>query len=158
MIEYLNCCMLFLICAAEVNVLCEGSSRFSYKYNSYIYYCKINWLWVWSPLKEIKYLFYLYIFISSLWCRGKERRWFPPLNTKCLLNLAESGERSVLILNFLCLSFFYFKSDNSTDMWSRIHIRIIVLNFNFLNFLYINYKRKTNKLCLSIFLKCLFYK
>ena len=37
MIEYLNCCMLFLICAAEVNVLCEGSPRFSYKYDSYIY-------------------------------------------------------------------------------------------------------------------------
>ena len=38
----------------------------------------------------------IYIFISSLWCRGKARRWVLPLNTQCLQNTAVNGELSVL--------------------------------------------------------------
>ena len=49
-----------------------------------------------------KWNIYLY-FHFSLWCRGKARRWVPPLNTQCLQNLAESGERSVFTLGSLCL-------------------------------------------------------
>ena len=66
--------------------------------------CKIDSLWVRSPLEEMKYLF-IYIFISSLWRRGKARRWIPPLNTQCLQNSAESGERSVSTLGSLCLPY-----------------------------------------------------
>ena len=36
--------------------------------------CVRNWLWVRSPLEEMKYLYNLYSFISSLWCRSKARR------------------------------------------------------------------------------------
>ena len=43
------------------------------------------------------------IFISLLWCRGKERRLVPPLNTQCFQNSAEWGEWSVLTLGSLCL-------------------------------------------------------
>ena len=45
----------------------------------------------------------IYIFISSLWCRGKARRWVPPVSTQYPQNTAESGERSVLTLGSLCL-------------------------------------------------------
>ena len=57
------------------------------------------------PTQEDEIFIYIYIFISFLWCRakGKARRWVPPLNTKCLQKLAESGERSILILGSLCL-------------------------------------------------------
>ena len=68
--------------------------------------CKIDWLWVRSPLEEIKYLLtlhILHIFISSLWCRGKVRRWVPPLKAQYLQNSAERVERSVLTLGSLCL-------------------------------------------------------
>ena len=63
--------------------------------------CKINWLWVGSPLEEIKYLF-KFSFLCYL-CRGNARRWVSPLDTQCLQNLAESGERGVLTLGSLCL-------------------------------------------------------
>ena len=58
-------------------------------------------MWIRSPLEEI--FTYIYIFISSLWCRGKERRWVPLLNRQCLQISAESGERSVLTLSSLHL-------------------------------------------------------
>ena len=48
------------------------------------------------------YLKFIFPF-SSLWCRGKSRRWVLPLNKRCLQNSAESGERSVLTLDSLCL-------------------------------------------------------
>ena len=51
----------------------------------------VNQLVVSSIPERIEYLFKIYIFISSLWCRGKFE------------NSAESGERSVLTLDFLCL-------------------------------------------------------
>ena len=54
--------------------------------------CKIDWLWKWN----------IYIFVSSLWCQDKARRWVPLLNTQGLQNSAESDERSVLTLGFLC--------------------------------------------------------
>ena len=38
-------------------------------------------MWVRSPLEETIFI-YIYIFISSLWCGGKSRRWDPPLNTQ----------------------------------------------------------------------------
>ena len=46
-----------------------------------MYDCKSDWLWVRSPLEEMKYLL---TFIFSLWCRGKAQRWVPPLKTQCL--------------------------------------------------------------------------
>ena len=52
--------------------------------------------------EEMKYLL-KFIFFSSLWCRGKARRWDLSLNTQCIQNPAESGERSVLILDSICL-------------------------------------------------------
>ena len=56
---------------------------------------KRDWLWIQSLLEKIKYS-YKCIF-SSLWCRGKEWRWIPPLNTQCQQNSAKSGERYVLL-------------------------------------------------------------
>ena len=50
---------------------------------------KSDWLWVRSPLEEMKYL--------------KARRCVPLLNTQCIQNLAETGERIVLTLGSLCL-------------------------------------------------------
>ena len=44
-----------------------------------------------------------YIFISTLWCRDKARRWVPPINIQCLQNSAENWEWSVLTLDTLCL-------------------------------------------------------
>ena len=72
-----------------------------------------TWLIVGSiPLEDMKYLFkciftlltLLYISFFSLWCPGKARRWVTPLNTQSLQNSAESGERSLLTLGSLCLS------------------------------------------------------
>ena len=48
-------------------------------------------MWVRFPLEEMKYLL-KFIFPFLL---GQARRWFLPLNTQCLQNSAESGERSV---------------------------------------------------------------
>ena len=56
-----------------------------------------------NPTRGDKIFTYIYIFISSLWCQGKVRRWFPPFNTQCLQNSAKIGERSVLTLGALCL-------------------------------------------------------
>ena len=55
------------------------------------------------PTRGSEIFMYIYIFISSLWCRGKARPCVPPLSTQCLQNLAESGERSVLTLDSLSL-------------------------------------------------------
>ena len=66
--------------------------------------CKLDCLVVGSISTRGNEIFiYIYIFISSFWCRGKARCWVPPLNTQCFQNSAESGERSVLILGSLCL-------------------------------------------------------
>ena len=60
--------------------------------------CKIDWLWVRSPLEEMKYLpKFIFPFLRS-GIETKARRWVPPLNTQCLQNPAESGERSVITL------------------------------------------------------------
>ena len=50
------------------------------------------------PTRGNEIFIYIYICVSSLWYRGKARRWVPPLNTQCIQNLIESGERSVLTL------------------------------------------------------------
>ena len=55
----------------------------------------LSWSSVRHPLEEMKYLL--------TWCRRQARRWVLPLNTPCLQNSAESGERSVLTLGSLCL-------------------------------------------------------
>ena len=55
------------------------------------------------PARGDEIFTYIYISISTLWCRGKERRWVPPLNTQCLHNSTENGERSILTLGSLCL-------------------------------------------------------
>ena len=54
------------------------------------------------PTREREIFIYIYISISSLWCRGKARRWVPPFDTQCLQNSAEYGERSVLTLGLPC--------------------------------------------------------
>ena len=87
------------------------------------------------------------ISISSHWCGGKERRWVPPLNTRCLRNSAESGERSVWTLGSLCLSccvreawswfiqfnFYKWYKNNVISDFKRLNIlkySIIYLNIN----------------------------
>ena len=65
--------------------------------------CKRDWLWVRSPLGKIKIIISINIYRSnSLWCRGITRRWVPPLDAQCLRNSAESWERIVLTLCYLC--------------------------------------------------------
>ena len=55
------------------------------------------WLWVRSPLEEMKYLLkFIFPFLRS----GVARRWVLPLNTQ---NSAESRERSALTLGSLYL-------------------------------------------------------
>ena len=56
-----------------------------------------------DPHSKNEIFIYIYIIISSLWCRGKARRWVPPLNTQHLQNLAKSGQRKVLTLGSFCL-------------------------------------------------------
>ena len=55
------------------------------------------------PTQGDKIFTYTYIFISSLWCLGKVRRWVLPLNMQSLQNSAENGKRCVLTLSSLCL-------------------------------------------------------
>ena len=58
--------------------------------------CKTDWLW--ALVKEMKYLLkFIFPFLRSA------RRWVLPLNAQCLQNWAESGERSVLTIDSLCL-------------------------------------------------------
>ena len=53
--------------------------------------------------RKMKYLFtFIFSFLRS-GVRGKARRWVQPLNTQCLQNSAERGERSALTLSSLCL-------------------------------------------------------
>ena len=63
--------------------------------------CKTDWLWVRSPLEEMKYLLkFIFPFLRS----GVEaKRGVPPLNPQYLQNSAESGKWSVLTLGSLCL-------------------------------------------------------
>ena len=64
--------------------------------------CALRKVWL-HFVREMKYLYKIYISITSLWLRGKVRRRVSPLNTKCLQNFAESRERSVLTPGSLCL-------------------------------------------------------
>ena len=57
------------------------------------------------PTRGNEIFIYIYIFISSLWCGDKARRWVPPINMQCLQNSAKSRKRTVLILASLCLPF-----------------------------------------------------
>ena len=59
------------------------------KYLLFIYMLYIFLLW--ADCLWVRSLTYIYIFISSLWCGGKARRWVLPLKTQCLQNSAESG-------------------------------------------------------------------
>ena len=54
------------------------------------------------PLEEMKYLL-KFIFLFFALVSRKARRWVLPLNTQCLQNSAESGERRVLTLGSLGL-------------------------------------------------------
>ena len=57
-----------------------------------------------SSGRGMKYMYIsIYISISSLWCQSKARRGVLPLNTQCLQNSAETGERNVLTLGSFCL-------------------------------------------------------
>ena len=67
-------------------------------------------VWLWSrlvvgsmPTRRNEIFTYIYISMSSLWCRGQAQRWVLPLNTQSLQSSAESEERSVLTLGSLCL-------------------------------------------------------
>ena len=65
--------------------------------------CNHDWLWVRSPLEEIKYLFkFIFSYLRS-GVEAKVRRRVPLINMQYLQNSAENGERSVLELNSLCL-------------------------------------------------------
>ena len=65
--------------------------------------CKIDWLWVRSPLEKMKYLLKFIFLLFRSGVEDNARRWVLPLNTQCLQNSAESRERSVLTLSSLCL-------------------------------------------------------
>ena len=67
------------------------------------YDCKIDWLWIRSPLEKMKYLFTFIFLFLRFGVEVKVRRWVPPLNTQYLQNSAESEEHSVLILGSLYL-------------------------------------------------------
>ena len=93
---------------------------------------KTDWLWVRFPLEEMKYLLkFIFPFLRS---GAEARRWVLPLNTQCLQNSAESGERSVLTLGSLCLPccmrdtagswfFLVFLTVASTDSDKRCYYR-----------------------------------
>ena len=63
--------------------------------------CKTDWLWVRSPLEEMKYLLkFIFPFLRS----GIEAKvWVLSLNTQCLQNSAESGKTECLTLGSFCL-------------------------------------------------------
>ena len=64
--------------------------------------CKTDWLWVRSPLEEMKYLLkFIFPFLRS----GVEDKRVLPLNTQCIQNSAESGERSVNTRFPLCAGY-----------------------------------------------------
>ena len=60
-------------------------------------------LWVRLSLGGINDYLLVFSILSSV-SKAKARRWVPPLNTQCLENSSESGERTVLTLGSLCLS------------------------------------------------------
>ena len=61
---------------------------------------KPDWLWVRSPLEEMKYL--LKFILPFLRSGVEVKRGVLPLKMQCLQNSAESGERSILTLGSLC--------------------------------------------------------
>ena len=67
--------------------------------NIYLY-CKLTGC-RFDPHSKKRNIYLNLYFISSLWCRGKERCGVSPLNTQCLQNSAEMGERRVLALGSL---------------------------------------------------------
>ena len=78
------------------------------------------WLWTWHALvgsiftrgNEINN-----IFISSLWCRDKARRWATAVITQYLRNSAVNGQRRVLTLGSLWLpSCLRYTADNKIKM------------------------------------------
>ena len=54
---------------------------------------KCDWLWVRFPLAEIKYLFKLMFSFLRSGLEAKAQLWVLPLNTQCLQNSAESGNK-----------------------------------------------------------------
>ena len=106
-------------------------------------------LWVRPLLEEMK-IYLKFYFISSLWCRGKERLWVLPLNTQCLLSSAESGEQSVLILGSLCLHCCGEQREAALFLfiyqYVDIHI-VIVVKFIFSLYLFKCYLEHTKIIC-----------
>ena len=71
-----------------------------------LYEYLLLWMFVGTiPTRGDKIFTYIYISISSLWCRGQARRWVLLHNSQCFQNSAESGKRNVLtLLGSLCLA------------------------------------------------------
>ena len=68
------------------------------------------------------YFTLIFLFLRS-GVEGKARRWVLPLNTQCLQNSAESGERSVLTRGSLCLS--YYVRDTAWSWKKNWNIRFL---------------------------------
>ena len=66
--------------------------------------CKTDWLWVRSPLEEIKYLLkFIFPVLRSGVEVKRDVEFCHFIITQCLQNSTENGERSVLTLGSLCL-------------------------------------------------------
>ena len=63
--------------------------------------CKINWLWVQTPLKEMKYLFTFIFSFHHSGVKAKRGVEFRHLTRNASQNLAESGERGLSSSFFL---------------------------------------------------------
>ena len=55
-----------------------------------------SWSQLWPVVARGNEIFN--IFVSSLWCRGKARRWAPPLNMQCFQNSCASRTANALEL------------------------------------------------------------
>ena len=87
----------------------------------------------------------IYIFISSLWCRGKARRCVPLLNTQCLQNsevgngvsslCLPCGVRNKAFLYFLLLYFVskYLSSDEKCYFTNILEVTFRYLQLNIQN-------------------------
>ena len=65
------------------------------------------------------------VFFSSLWYLEKVRHWSSPLNMQCVKIWAESGNRRVFTLDFLCLP--YYMEDTAWS-WTKNFTKTIVIN------------------------------
>ena len=87
----------------------------------------LNFIYLW--IYNINFLFIKRVTIyTKSFTYIKARRWVLPLNTECLQNPAESGERSVLTLVSLCLP--YCVRDTAWSWFNLIRLRLSIRQAN----------------------------